>query len=363
MTREHASNASSPKGATQSVDDRFAPGELPRISDAEPVVIRTVIKLDQRSMVWAYEGVATDVEALSPFFAILIGGVVGACLFFMWDIAFGTLFSGEEVSARIWLFAISLLFAVGGSWFVYFILKNSIFSAFGDLHFNRRSGTIYTAENKTSVRMNWANVRPYAIANFGQPQLGAPIMMSLQLVEFASPDSKTPMAHLVVAGPLPSRKGCQEVWELIRRYMEDPPERLPPLEVAPGNRDWIGVLLTFGPMSFGTIPQEFLSKLRARNWWPPINPFRMGLWIIAWYFPLSVTLYNRYRRRAKLPLEWTKDEIPPASERNPYQTSVMDPKDAAGRRKAAWIIGIVSGLCISIGIYLYSLGVMVFIGR
>lgn len=64
-----------------------------------------------------------------------------------------------------------------------------------------------------------------------------------------------------------------------------------------------------------------------------------------------------------LPLEWTKDEAPPASERNPYQTSVMGPKDAGGRRKAAWIIGVVSGLCISIGIYLYSLGAMVLIGR
>jgi hypothetical protein len=358
-----ASNAAHSSAAKQGADDRFAPGELPRTSDVQPAAIRVITKLDQCSMVWAYEGVATDVEAISPFFSIIIGGVVAACLFFMWDIVFGTLFSDELSSARIWLFVISLLFAAGGSWLVYYMLKNSVFSAYGDLHFNRHSKTIYTAENNKALRMNWANVRPFAVAGFGPPQFGAPIMMSLQLVEFASQDSRTPVASLVVAGPLPTRRGCQEVWELIRRYMEDSPERLPSLEVAPGDRDWVSVLLVFGPMSFGTIPQEFLAKLRARNWLPPMNPFRMCWWIIAWYFPLSVTLYNKYRRRAKLPVEWIRDEIPPSGDPNPYRASVREPKEVLGRKKAAWIIGVVSGLCVSIGICLYTLAAIAIIDR
>jgi hypothetical protein len=351
-------STASVKATAQVTDNRFAPGELPRFGDVEPVAIRTITKLDQRSMVWAYDGVATNVEAISPFMSIVIGVGVVASLFFMWDLVFGADFSYDSIGIRIFLFVVSVVIVVGGSWFVYYMLKNSIFSAYGDLHFNRHSKTIYTAENNVSVRMNWANVRPFAVTSFGPAQFGAPIMMSLQLAEFASPNSNALVNSFIVAGPLPSRRGCQEVWELIRRYMEDPPERLPSLEVAQGDRDWVSVLLAFGPMSFGTIPQEFLAKLRERNWWPPINPFRVCFWIIGWYFPLSATLYNKYRRRAKLPAEWTKDEAPPNDEVNPYQTSARDPKEVAGRVRAAWIIGVVSGLSVAIGICLYGLVLM-----
>lgn len=352
---------SSARVPLQKPDDKFAPGELPRISDVDPVAIHTIIKLDQRSMVWAYEGVATDVEAISPFLSIIIAIGLAAGLWLMWDILSGEALSDTSIVIRIAFFVICLFVEIVGAWFIVYMLKNSLFSAYGDLHFNRYSRTIYTAENNKAVRMNWANVRPYAVVNFGPVQFGAPVMMSLQLAEFTSPDSNTLISSFIVAGPLPNRKGCQEVWELIRRYMEEPPSNLPQLEVVPGARDWVTILLMFGPMSFGTIPQEFLAKLRARNWWPPINPFRMCWWIIAWYFPLSVTLYNKYRRRARLPVEWTKDEMPLPGENNAFLVSGRDSQEAAGRRKAAWIIGTLSGLCTGIGIYLYSLAAIAMI--
>lgn len=333
--------------------DPLASGELPLRSNAEPMTIRTITKLDQRSMVWAYDGVATEVEAQGPFIALLITAMVG---FVVWMMAQMLLYpdpgDGVGLAIGLWI-GIVLMLALELAVVIY-CLKISIFSTYGDVHFNRHTGKVYTSENKLALQLDWRHIRPMAISTVGPLQLGAPTLMSLMLVEYEPDQPNVWKAKFVAAGPLPNREGCQQVWELIRRYMEDPPESMPKLEVVPEARSWTNVLISFGPLANLKEPSQFLAQLRANRWVPWINPLILGWWILAPSFPLSTTLYAKYRRKAKLPAEWTHEETPPAGEKNPYRSGALDPTEMAGRRRAARIIGGIAGVCILIGVTAWS---------
>lgn len=257
--------------------------------------------------------------------------------------------------------AIGIVAILGGiitTGFIFYLLKISLFSQYGDLHFNRKTAKIYACENKIAVQMDWQYVRPYALLGFGPPQLGGGPLMSLMLVEHYPGQPAVWKSRMTVAGPLPNRHGCQQVWEMIRRYMEDTPATLPEVEVVPGRRNWIGALIEFGPLTdqLDGVP-EIIGKLRARNWWPPINILTIVLWILTWPSPLSSTLYARFRPQPKLPTEWTKDETPLPGETNPYRITAEHPNEARGRKKAAMIIGITCSICILIGMAMWGFGI------
>jgi hypothetical protein len=341
-----------------SVITPFTPGDLPRLSDAEPVTIRSVVKLDQRSMVWAYEGsIATDVESMGPFLAVLMTATAIGSAWLAYAAVFYIDHTGWGTVIMITLACLLLALAVGCIALAVYFLRISIFSSYGDLHFNRKSGTVYMRENKVAIQMDWKHVRPYARLGFGPPQLGGAPIMSLMLIEYYPDQPDQWKSRMTVAGPLPNREGCQQVWEMIRRYMEDSPENLPEIEVVPGTRTWVSALIEYGPLSgYLSTPAEIVAKLRARNWWPSINPLNILYWIGAWPWPLSATLYARFRPRPKLPPEWTKDEAPLPGEPNPYRIVPRAPGEAAGRKKAALVLGITCGLCNLIGITLYLAG-------
>jgi hypothetical protein len=330
------------------------PGELPRHSNVQPATIRTIVKLDANSMVWAYEGAASEVEALSPFLCLVMVFFLAMDLLVMISLIKD---DSVDLTTRVligWIFG--PLFFVGGIALIAYLLKISLFSRYADLHFNRKTGKVYTREGNKSIQMDWRLIRPYAELGFGLVQLGAPPMMSLKLVEYRADQPDVWQARFTVASPLPNREGCQQVWELIRRYMEDPPQSMPRLEVAPGGRNWTSALLEFGPLTGSAMVPEFMAKLRARHWRPSINPANILWWFGLWFFPLSTTLYARYRPKADLPEQWTKSEAPLPGELNPYSIAPRDSSELAGRRKAAWIIGIICGICVLLGIVFWSIG-------
>jgi hypothetical protein len=337
--------------------DPLAPGELPRRSHVEPSTIRTIVKLDQRSMVWAYEGVATEVEAMGPFEALFFAVIASVGFWTSYATMFMTDDSDASFAVRVALSMLLFVLAAGAVVLMAYFLKISLFSRYGDLHFNRKTGKIYSSENNTTVQMDWRHVRPAVRLGFGPVQWGAPPLMSLMLIEYFPDCPHEWKARMTAAGPLPNRESCQQVWEMIRRYMEEPPESLPEVEVVPGGRNWTSALVEFGPLAgFLTTAPEMIARLRARNWRPPINPLNILWWIVAWYFPLSTTLYARYRPRARLPESWTEEEAPLPGEQNPYRISTRDLREAAGRRKAARIIGTVCGICIIVGMALWGAG-------
>jgi hypothetical protein len=186
--------------------------------------------------------------------------------------------------------------------------------------------------------------------------MGATFCWALVLVEFSAEAPQRVTQRLGLQGLLPDRDACQRLWEFIRRYMEEPPEQMPEVELVPGGRTWQGALVDFGPMrepgpidSFSDLSLSVAQRLRRENWWPIIDPLRMLWWIMFWPGPLSTILYERFRREATLPAEWIADETPAAGEGNPYRSRGRAPEERAGRRKAAWVIGIVSSICIVLG--------------
>jgi hypothetical protein len=349
--------AASTQGQPKDGIGPFTPGELPRQSHAEPSTIRTIVKLDQRSMVWAYEGVATEVEAMGPCMALVCAILASVSFWVSYSSIFILDDSDASLAARIAMSIVMLALAAGTVVFMIYLLKISLFSRYGDLHFNRKTGKIYSSENNMTLQMDWRHVRPAVRLGFGPVQLGAPPLMSLMLIEYFPDRPQEWKSRMTVAGPLPNRDGCQQVWEMIRRYMEEPPESLPEVEVVPGGRNWISTLVEFGPLTgFLTTVPEMIAQLRANNWRPSINPLNILWWIVAWSFPLSTTLYARYRPKVRLPESWTKEEALLQGEQNLYRISTRDPREAAGRRKAARIIGAVCGLCIVTGMVLWGIG-------
>jgi hypothetical protein len=329
-------------------------GELPRHGSAEPEAPpRSIIKLDTRSMVWAYDEIASDVEALSPFMALAL--LFGLSVLVPMTVL-GFFDRNEPMSGQILTGVISAVLIPVCLVGIVYLLRISLFSRYADLHFNRKARSIYTQEGKVAVRLDWNHVRPFASAMPGPLTMGATPAWALVLVEFSTGPSPRPIQRMRVQGMLPSRDACQRLWELIRRYMDESPDALPELEVVPGGRTWQRALLDFGPMreisptdSSEDIAAGVIGRLRKRNWWPAIGPFRIFWWIIFWPGPLSTILYERFRREAHLPTPWTADETPTADEANPYRIRSKAPNERAGRRKATWIVGIVCTVCIALG--------------
>ena len=344
----------SPYPAASDGSQPLMQGELPRHSDATPQAPpRSIVKLDSRSMVWAYDEIASDVEALSPFMALallfMLAFIVPASILIILD-------DKQPWSGRLIMGAIAAVLTPGFVAGIIYLLKISLFSRYADLHFNRKARSVYTQEGKIAVRLDWNHVRPFASAVPGPLTMGALPAWALTLVEFSAGASPRPIQRLQVQGILPDRDACQRLWELIRRYMDEAPERVPELEVVRGGRTWQSALLDFGPMrevSLADSSEEMeagvIGRLRKRNWWPVIGPFRIFWWTAFWPGPLSTILYERFRREALLPAAWTAEEAPTAGEANPYRFRSQASDERAGRRKATWIIGTVCTACIAVG--------------
>lgn len=329
----------------------LTPGILPRASDATPLALRTITKLDQRSMVWADDGVATQMEAMGPWIAFtVLAGAYGMG----WMLVHGAGdLLGEGLGNAIVMFAIGVFIIIACIGMAAYSLKVSLFNTYADLHFNRAAGKIYTALNNKPFVMDWRHVQPMAGLTIGPIQLGAPPLMSLVLVETAPDNPGAWVRKLTVAGPLPNRAACQQVWELIRRYMDGAPEDLPPQVVAPGGRSWQTVLVTCSPQAQRQGATEYLQKLRANGWHVWFNPLWLLLNLFFWVDPVSNLLYAKYRRKARLPTELVATEVVPSGEPNPYHTSASDPAEARGMRHAARVIGTTLAVTSAIGITLW----------
>lgn len=348
--------ATPPLGQTASIPvtgESLMKGEIPRLSDASPEIVKKIIKLDGHSMVWAHDAAASDVEAMAPFMA----AIVVLCVLFGAPMSmqiYSTDLDGWAQKIIIPLLGIVLWpSALIGAWFIFRICLGR----YSDLHFNRRTRKVYSQEGKLQIQLDWDRIRPFAIPAVGPLPMGGLPLWSLTLVEFSPTNPKTWTRQLRVQGLLPDRESCQRVWEAVRRYMDEPPESLPPLQVIPDpKRSWQSAILDFGPAEVfdaAKTPEDvalgMIGRLRRRNWWPAVNPMILFWWTFFWPGPLSTILYERFRLKARLPADWTAGETPAPGEPNPYRSTGMLADEAAGRRKATLIIGLMCGICIAIG--------------
>ena len=140
--------------------------------------------------------------------------------------------------------------------------------------------------------------------------------------------------------------GCMGLWEYIRRYMDEAPEKLPPTEVQPETGDWAQRWLERGVYGGFYADHPMISHLRDHNGVPPLN-----FWVAFLMFICApgvlLSFYDAWLRpQTQLDPAWI-----PASDTaaNPYKVIFPTPEDHRLREKAARLVAIWSILLIGGG--------------
>jgi len=222
--------------------------------------------------------------------------------------------------------------------------------------FNRKTGKVYGSHRGRALELDWQRVRP--VLTKGKLFInGAQTFYNLVLFQPESTEhwfksrSKRGVGLIVTAGHAWGWGTCHQLWEFIRRYMDEDPKqaakRLPLVEIAPPSTGWVGKVLDQGPYHDATEDGKRMQRLRDRNGKPELNAVNTSY--VTFMGPGSLmSVFQAFARRAvKLPTEWWPT---PASGPNPYQTTPPKAEDQALRLKAAkivapWLVATVGGGC------------------
>lgn len=223
------------------------------------------------------------------------------------------------------------------------------------LIFNRRTRKVYGSHHGRPLELDWDRVRP--VLTKGKMYLnGAQTFYNLVLFQ---PDtahdwfnSRIKRGHgLIVTAGHPWGWGtCHQLFEFIRRYMDEDPKqaakRLPAVEIASAIEGWISKVLDEGPYYDLTEGGNRMQRLRERNGRPE---FRWGsslaMVLVGPAALISVLMVSR--RKVQLPQSWWPQAT---REPSPYPVQQLRPEDVALRRKAAplvalWLLATVGSGC------------------
>lgn len=228
-------------------------------------------------------------------------------------------------------------------WFLYLGL---IRPAPSPIIFNRRTRKVCGSHHGRPLELHWDRVRP--VLTKGKMYLnGAQTFYNLVLFQ---PDtahdwfnSRIKRGHglIVTAGHAWGWGTCHQLFEFIRRYMDEEPKqaakRLPAVEIAPAGEGWVGKVLDEGPYYDLTEGGNRMQRLRERNGKPELYASR-SLYV-AFMGPASLisVLMAFFRRKVQLPPQsW------PQATREPCPYSVLPPRpeDMALRRRAAPLVAL-----------------------
>jgi hypothetical protein len=263
----------------------------------------------------------------------------------------------QSQDPNTWNSVINIVFALVfiGGWFfgAWLCYMGLIQRSPSPVIFNRKTGKIYGSHRGKPVVLDWKLTRPI-LTRSKVLYAGAHTVYNLVLMNFdpgqdGPQTKKTGYGIMVATGGAYGAEECRKMWEFFRRYMEESPDRLPPVEITPEGEDWVSKLLDVGPYwewnrFNGGLTME---TLRARKGWPVFS-FRNLVSAWAYSLALLVNFWQIFiRPRTKLPASW----IPPKStDPNPYKVSDIHPEDLELRRKAArwvivewWIAGVAVG--------------------
>lgn len=320
-------------------DLRFTEGPLPPNATSRAYSVRDVVRLDDEAMVWSESNAASRMESIMP-----VAALVMLCM------AIGLGYMGvmvaleptESMGMRVFASACAGLGAATLLGTAFMCIKLSIGSKQSDLYFFRRTRKVFCVVDDKQCLLDWNNVRPYARVGHGSAQPGAPLMMALDLMEIYPETPELWRLRFTVDGPLPDREACQQAWELIRRYMDEAPEAMPPTFLVDPSH-WTTSLLERGPLSAGGAGKEMIERIRAMNWNVFAVPQYLGnllLWLVFWPEPLSQMLYARFKRPVSPPMDLLASNSTRGSSEH-YSILRSSPEDIAGRRKAALQVAVV----------------------
>ncbi len=203
---------------------------------------------------------------------------------------------------------------------------------------DRKARKVYGSFRGNRVEMDWNRVKPAitrgAMANRG----GVMTLYNFSLVQFAEgqePSHKTVECGILLSAGNIGMEPCVALWEFIRTYMDEAPEKLPATEVLPDTGDWTHKWLERGPYGSIYLGLPITTLLRENNGVP-----RFDFWIsvAAWFMApgMFFSLYDTWLRpQTRLKPEWIP--APPTSP-NPYAITVPDNSDRPLREKAAKLV-------------------------
>lgn len=203
---------------------------------------------------------------------------------------------------------------------------------------DRKARKVYGSYRGNRVEMDWNRVKPAitrgAMANRG----GVMTLYNFNLAQFAEgqePSNKTVECGMLLSAGNIGMEPCVALWEFIRTYMNEAPEKLPATDVLPDTGDWTHKWLERGPYGSIYLGQPITTLLRESNGVP-----RFDFWIsvAAWFMApgMFFSLYDTWLRpQTRLKPEW----IPARpTDPNPYAITVPDNSDRPLREKAAKLV-------------------------
>ena len=259
----------------------------------------------------------------------------------------------EYLAVNSVFFVLMVIMLGTAAWLVWLGL---VLPAPSPIIFNRKTGKVYGSHRGRALELDWQRVRP--VLTKGKLFInGAQTFYNLVLFQPESTEhwfksrSKRGVGLIVTAGHAWGWGTCHQLWEFIRRYMDEDPKqaakRLPLVEIAPPSTGWVGKVLDQGPYHDATEDGKRMQRLRDRNGKPELNAVNTSY--VTFMGPGSLmSVFQAFARRAvKLPTEWWPTA---ASGPNPYQTTPPKAEDQALRLKAAkivapWLVATVGGGC------------------
>lgn len=203
---------------------------------------------------------------------------------------------------------------------------------------DRNARKVYGSFRGNRVEMDWNRVKPAitrgAMANRG----GVMTLYNFNLAQFADgqePSHKTVECGILLSAGNIGMEPCVALWEFIRTYMDEAPEKLPVTGVLPDTGDWTHKWLERGPYGSIYLGLPMTTLLRENNGVP-----RFDFWIsVAAFFMAPGMFFSLYdtwlRPQTSLKPEWIPAQ--PTSP-NPYAITVPDNSDRPLREKAAKLV-------------------------
>ena len=203
---------------------------------------------------------------------------------------------------------------------------------------DRKARKVYGSYRGKLVEMDWNRVKPAITRGTMANRGGVMTLYNFSLAQFAEgqePSNKTVECGILLSAGNIGMEPCVALWEFIRIYMDEAPEKLPATEVSPDTGDWTQKWLERGPYGGIYVGQPIIKQLRENNGVP-----RFDFWIsvAVWFMApgMFFSLYDTWLRpQTRLKPEWIP-ALPTSS--NPYAITVPDNSDRPLRKKGARLV-------------------------
>lgn len=221
--------------------------------------------------------------------------------------------------------------------------------------FNRKTRKVYGSYRGKVLEFDWKDMQAVTTQE-SDPERGANLFLA-QFSPGKPPSNKTVQRGFVVTTGNLGSIAPEGLWEFMRCYMEEAPDKLPQVEIHPSNTSWTNRFLLQGPYGDFCSGEPLTMPLRERKGIPQINPF-VTLLVACFWIGIPFSLWQTWvRPRTRLPMQW----IPPVPQGlNPYDIILPDARDEMLQNRAALIVIAWTIACTGAGFWMWYSVVMWF---